>query len=68
MHDDLDRMRALFDDDDLRHFDGLPDLVHSQISRIVRSVATRHHAGGVRAPPPIVSRIFQERSHGSSRT
>ena len=32
--------------------------------RIQRSIITRHAAGGVRAPPPIVSRIFQEISNG----
>ena len=32
--------------------------------RIQRSLITRHDVGGVRAPPPIVSRIFQEISNG----
>ena len=35
-----------------------------QISRILRSITTRHQAGGVKAPPPIVSRVFQELSNG----
>jgi len=36
----------------------------AQISRILRSITTRHQAGGVKAPPPIVSRVFQEVSNG----
>jgi len=38
--------------------------VQAQISRILRSITSRQKAGGLRAPPPIVSRIFQEISNG----
>ena len=34
------------------------------MQRIIRAISTRHKAGGVRAPAPIVSRIFQELSNG----
>jgi len=39
-----------------------PVLAISQ--RITRAIVTRLHAGGMRAPPPIISRIFQEISNG----
>ena len=38
--------------------------VHTTCNRILRSLTTRHHHGGLRAPPPIVSRIYQELSNG----
>eukprot|EP00965_Chrysotila_dentata_P149999 4954081-Pleurochrysis_carterae.AAC.1 len=34
------------------------------MQRIIRAISTRHHAGGLCAPAPIVSRIFQELSNG----
>jgi len=42
-----------------------PDAIHTQIARISRAITTRHHAGGIRAPAPIVSRVFQEISNGA---
>ena len=41
-----------------------PCPVFATAQRIQRSIVTRLHAGGMRAPPPIVSRIFQELSSG----
>ena len=41
-----------------------PCPVFATAQRIQRSIVTRLHAGGMRAPPPIVSRIFQEVSSG----
>jgi len=38
--------------------------VDRQMQRIIRAISTRHHAGGLCAPAPIVSRIFQELSNG----
>jgi len=38
--------------------------VHFLMQKLVRLVARRHKAGGLAAPPPIVSRIFQELSNG----
>ena len=43
---------------------GAPCPVLSTMQRIIRAISTRHKAGGVRAPAPIVSRIFQELSNG----
>ena len=44
--------------------DRAPCPVLATALRIQRSIITRHDSGGVRAPPPIVSRIFQEISNG----
>ena len=41
-----------------------PCPVFATAQRIQRTIITRLHAGGVGAPPPIVSRIFQEISNG----
>ena len=41
-----------------------PCPVFATAQRIQRTIITRHHAGGVGAPPPIVSRVFQEISNG----
>jgi len=41
-----------------------PCPVFATAMRIQRAIITRLHAGGMRAPPPIVSRIFQEISNG----
>ena len=41
-----------------------PCPVFATASRIQRAITTRLHAGGMRAPAPIVSRIFQEVSNG----
>ena len=41
-----------------------PCPVFATAQRIQRSIITRLHAGGMRAPPPIISRIFQEVSNG----
>ena len=35
--------------------------VHCQVGRINRSITSRQYAGGLKAPPPIVSRVFQAR-------
>lgn len=63
-HDDMVDLQALFDAKELEYFDGMTDLVHAQISRILRSITTRQLSGGVKAPAPIVSRVFQELSNG----
>lgn len=42
----------------------LPEPVSGCASRITRAITTRQRAGGVSAPPPQVSRIFQELSDG----
>ena len=44
--------------------DRAPCPVLATALRIQRAIITRHDSGGVRAPPPIVSRIFQEISNG----
>ena len=41
-----------------------PCPVFATAQRIQRAIITRLHAGGMRAPPPIISRIFQEVSNG----
>ena len=41
-----------------------PCPVFATAQRIQRSIITRLNSGGMRAPPPIVSRIFQELSNG----
>jgi len=41
---------------------GVP--VHYWMQKMVRLCTMRHHQGGLAAPPPIVSRIFQELSNG----
>ena len=41
-----------------------PCPVFATAQRIQRSIITRLHSGGMRAPPPIISRIFQEVSNG----
>lgn len=56
--------QELFTADEVEFFHEVPDMVHSQISRIVRAITTRQAAGGIKAPPPIVSRVFQELSNG----
>ena len=48
----------------MEFFQHMPDKVHAQISRVCRTITTRHAAGGIKAPPPIVSRVFQELSNG----
>ena len=40
-----------------------PCPVFATAQRIQRAIITRLHAGGMRAPPPIISRIFQEVSN-----
>eukprot|EP00322_Chrysochromulina_rotalis_P001240 CAMPEP_0115851404 /NCGR_PEP_ID=MMETSP0287-20121206/12466_1 /TAXON_ID=412157 /ORGANISM="Chrysochromulina rotalis, Strain UIO044" /LENGTH=526 /DNA_ID=CAMNT_0003305439 /DNA_START=109 /DNA_END=1689 /DNA_ORIENTATION=- len=42
----------------------VPCPVFATAQRIQRAIITRLHAQGMRAPPPIVSRIFQEISNG----
>jgi len=63
-HEDMIELHAQFNAAELEYFDGVHSLVEAQISRILRSITTRHQAGGVKAPPPIVSRVFQELSNG----
>ena len=41
-----------------------PDPVFAVAQRIQRAIMTRMHAGGLPAPPPIISRVFQEISNG----
>ena len=41
-----------------------PCPVFATAQRIQRAIITRLHSGGMRAPPPIISRIFQEVSNG----
>lgn len=41
-----------------------PCPVFATAQRIQRAIISRLHAGGMRAPPPIISRIFQEVSNG----
>jgi len=38
--------------------------IHFLMQKLVRMVSRRHKCGGLAAPPPIVSRIFQELSNG----
>jgi len=38
--------------------------VHFLMQKVVRLVSRRHKNGGLAAPPPIVSRVFQELSNG----
>lgn len=38
--------------------------VHHCMQKLVRLVSIRHKQGGLAAPPPIVSRVFQELSNG----
>ena len=54
----------LFNDTEIAFFHRVPDKCHSQIQRIIRMITTRQAAGGIKAPPPIVSRVFQEMSNG----
>ena len=54
----------LFSEEEIAYFHNVPDKVHSQISRIIRAITTRQRAGGIKAPAPIVSRVFQELSNG----
>ena len=66
-HDSKGVVKALhdtFDEEELHFLDGQIDVVQAQITRILRSIISRHTAGGIRAPAPIVSRVFQELSNG----
>jgi len=60
-----DRLQDCFTAEEREFLHRAPDKLHTQMSRISRSITTRHHAGGIRAPPPIVSRVFQEMSNGA---
>jgi len=55
---------VLLDEEERAFLEMAPDPVLAIATRIMRAVATRHAAGGVNAPSPIVSRIFQELSNG----
>jgi len=50
--------------DELTLLAAAPCPVVATAQRIQRAIITRQHAGGICAPPPIVSRIFQEISNG----
>ena len=63
-HEDMKELHNLFDPTELDFFDGMADSVQAQLSRILRTITTRQQAGGVKAPAPIVSRVFQELSNG----
>lgn len=61
--------QTLFTPEEVAFFGSVEDkdtgaIMHSQISRIIRAITTRRAAGGVKAPAPIVSRVFQEISNG----
>jgi predicted membrane chloride channel (bestrophin family) len=56
--------RRLIDEEEQRFLGSAPDPVLATVQRIVRAVSTRHQFGGVCAPSPIVSRVFQELSNG----
>ena len=54
-----------FTPEDLQFYQQHPGCaVLATANRIIRSVSTRHKAGGLGMPPPIVGRIFQELSNG----
>ena len=42
----------------------LPCPVHGTLQRIIRALTTRQRAGGMMAPAPLVSRVYQELSNG----
>jgi len=53
-----------FEQDEILFLRRSTDRVHCQVGRINRSITSRQYAGGLKAPPPIVSRVFQEISNG----
>jgi predicted membrane chloride channel (bestrophin family) len=57
--------KQLLSDDEIAFLKGFPCPVKAMVQRICRVVTTRQIAGGVIAPSPLVSRIFQELSNGS---
>ena len=63
-NDSTDLADPVFNELDKEFVARAVDPVHATCQRILRSIATRHKAGGIAAPPPIVSRIFQEISNG----
>lgn len=58
------QLEHLFTYREAAHLRGLPDPVLATAHRIYRAVTTRGRTRGWTAPPPIVSRIFQELSNG----
>jgi len=57
--------KPLLTDEEIAFLKGFPCPVKAMVQRICRVVTTRQIAGGVIAPSPLVSRIFQELSNGS---
>ena len=56
--------KPLLSDEEITFLKGFPCPVRAMVQRICRTVTTRQMAGGVIAPSPLVSRIFQELSNG----
>jgi len=54
----------LIDEEEQTFLARAPDPVLATVQRLCRAISTRHQFGGVCAPAPIVSRIFQELSNG----
>jgi predicted membrane chloride channel (bestrophin family) len=60
----IDELAAGISREERRLLLAAPCPVFATAQRIQRSIITRLHAGGMKAPPPIISRIFQEVSNG----
>lgn len=60
----LDQLTSEFTEEERLLMINSPDPVFATAQRIQRAIITRFHAGGMHAPPPIISRIFQEISNG----
>jgi len=50
--------------EEIQYLNEAPDPVQAAAQRICRAATTRQRAGGISAPPPLVSRIFQMLSQG----
>ena len=65
-HEKMQELAAGISPAERRLLQAAPCPVFATAQRIQRAIITRHHAGGMVAPPPIVSRIFQEISNGTA--
>ena len=61
---DSGHQEQLLSDAEIKFLQNLPCPVHGTLQRIIRSLTTRQRAGGVMAPAPLVSRVYQELSNG----
>ena len=65
-HEKMQELAAGISPAERRLLQAAPCPVFATAQRIQRAIITRHHAGGMVAPPPIVSRIVQEISNGTT--